>query len=145
MGGVWAADEAADRTAIEGMVRVFSMLPGRAGLYTADFDGDELARFRKAPAATVNGVQSTAENAPIPITIEGVPGTLVISKAPMGEADWLPPALSGGPSVLTIKKIRFIAPDVAMVDVMGKIPGLIVMKRVGTDWKIASLRRLAED
>jgi hypothetical protein len=31
------------------------------------------------------------------------------------------------------------------VDVTGKAPALIVLKKVGTDWKIASLRRLAEN
>jgi hypothetical protein len=134
--GVWAADEVADRTAIESMIKAFSLMPGHDALYTSDFDRDELVRFGKAPAAV--------EGDGIPITIDGVPGTVVISKEPMGEAEWFPPGMPGRPTVLaiTIKKIRFVTADVAMVDVVRNGPALIVMKRVGTDWKIASMRRL---
>jgi hypothetical protein len=130
-GGVWAADEAADRTAIENAIRVFSIVPLRAGLYTADFDQEELARFGKSPAPADGG---------IPVAIEGVPGTVVISKEPMGEAIWLPAGMHGA---VTVKKIRFVTPEVAMVDAEEKGPVLMVMKKVGTEWKIASVRRLA--
>jgi hypothetical protein len=131
-GGIWAADDAADRTAIENTIRVFSIAPLRAGLYTTDFDQEELARFGKSPAPADGG---------IPIAIEGVPGTVVISKEPMGEAIWLPAGMHGA---VIVKRIRFVTPEVAVVDAMEKGPVLIVMKKVGTDWKIASLRRLAE-
>jgi hypothetical protein len=131
-GGVWAADGAADRTAIENTIRVFGIAPLRAGLYTTDFDQEELARFGKSPAPADGG---------IPIAIEGVPGTVVISKEPMGEAIWLPAGMHGA---VIVKRIRFVTPEVAVVDAMEKGPVLIVMKKVGTDWKIASLRRLAE-
>jgi hypothetical protein len=133
-GGVWAADEVADRAAIESTIRAFSLMPGRAGLLTSDFDQEELARYGKTPAA---------EGGAIPIVIDGVPGTVVISKEPMGEADWFPAGVSA--SIFTIRRIRFLTPEVAMVDAVGKGPMLIVMKKVGTDWKIASLRRLAEN
>lgn len=136
--GVWAADEVADRSAIESMITAFSLMPGRVALYTADFDRDELVRFGKAPAAAT-------EDGAMPITIDGVPGTVVISKEPMGEAEWFPLGVQGRPAVLAIKKILFVTPDVAIVDVVKNGPGLIVMKRVGTDWKIASVRRLAAD
>lgn len=129
--GVWAADEVADRTAIENTIRVFSIVPLRATLYTSDFDQEELARFGKSPAPPNGG---------IPVAIEGVPGTVVISKEPMGEAVWLPEGMHGA---VAVKKIRFVTPEVAMVDAEEKGPVLIVMKKVGTDWKIASLRRLA--
>jgi hypothetical protein len=130
-GGVWAADEAADRTAIETAIRVFSIVPLRASLYTPDFDQEELARFKKTPAPPDGG---------IPVAIEGVPGTVVISKEPMGEAVWLPAGMHGA---VIVSKIRFVTPEVAMVDAVEKGPVLIVMKKIGTDWKIASLRRLA--
>jgi hypothetical protein len=129
-GGVWAADEAADRTAIENAIRVFSISPLRAS-FTSDFDQEELARFKKTPAPPDGG---------IPVAIEGVPGTLVISKEPMGEAVWLPAGMHGA---VIVSKIRFVTPDVAMVDAVEKGPVLIVMKKIGADWKIASLRRLA--
>ena len=45
---------------------------------------------------------------------------------------------------IRITRIRFLTPEVAMVDAVAKDPLLIVMKKVGTDWKIASLRILAE-
>lgn len=128
-GRVWAADEAADRTAIENTIRALSVMPIRAGLFTSDFDPEELARYGKT--------QSGA----IPVTVQGVPGEVVISKEPMGEATWFP----SGVYSITLKKIRFLTPEIAMVDAIGKGPVLIVMKKIGTDWKIASLRRLAEN
>jgi hypothetical protein len=123
-GGVWAADEVGDRTEIENAIRVFSIAPLRPSLYTHDLDQDELARFGR-----------------IPIAIEGAPGTLVISKEPMGEAVWLPERMHGA---VIVKTIRFVTPEVGMVDAFEKGPVLILMKKVGTDWKIASLRRLSE-
>jgi len=132
-GGVWAADDAADRAAIENTVRVFSLAPLRPGLYTSDFDHEELVRFGKAASSDAGA---------IPITVEGVPGTVVISKAPMGEADWFP---AGMHWTLMVRKIRFVTADVAMVDALGKAPVLIVLKKAGTEWKIASLRALAEN
>jgi hypothetical protein len=77
----------------------------------------------------------------IPVKVQGVAGTVLISKEPMGEAIWLPEGMA---QKLTIKKIRFLTPEVALVDTIGKAPVLVVMKKVGTDWKIASLRVLAE-
>jgi hypothetical protein len=128
-GRIWAADEVADRAAIENTIRVFSAMPSRAALYTSDFDHDELVRFGKAIAP---------DNAGIPITVEGAPGTVVISKEPMGEAQWFPAGMH-------VKKIRFVTAEVAMVDVVEKGPALIVLKKAGTDWKIASLRKLADN
>jgi hypothetical protein len=137
-GAVWAADEVSDRAMIESTIRAFSLMPGREALYTSDFDRDELVRFGKAPVATTDDV-------PIPITIEGVPGTVVISKEPMGEAEWFPPGMQGRANVvIVVKRIRFVTADVAMVDVVRNGPGFIVMKKVGADWKIASVRRVAE-
>jgi hypothetical protein len=131
-GGLWAADEVADRAAIENIIGAFSVMPARASWFTSDFDQAELERLGKAPAPEGGG---------IPVKIEGVPGTVVISKQPMGEADWFPAGIHG---VITIKKIRFLTPEVAIIDATERGPLLIVMKKVGTDWKIASLRILAE-
>jgi hypothetical protein len=127
-GAALAADEATERAAIENTIRAFTVMPNRGDLYTSDFDNEELVRFGKA------------ENASIPIKIDGAEGTLVISKEPMGEAVWLP---AGMHSPMLIRKIRFVTDDVAMVDAVAKDPVLIVMRKVGTNWKIASLRILA--
>jgi hypothetical protein len=129
-GGVWAADEVADRAAIENTIRAFSLMPGRADLFTSDFDREELKAI-------------STDSGAIPIAIDGVPGTVVISKEPMGEAEWFPPGVTVIHGMVTVKKIRFLTPQVAMVDAVESGPMLIVMKKVGTDWKIASLRRLA--
>ena len=129
-GALWAADEVADRAAIENTIRVFSLMPSRAALYTPDFDHEELVRFGKTP-----------DSGAIPVTVEGAPGTVVISKEPMGEAQWFPAGVHGS---ITVKRIRFVTADVAVVDAVDKGPVLAVLKKVGTDWKIASLRRLAE-
>jgi hypothetical protein len=130
-GAVWAADEAADRTAIENTVRFACASPTRPGLFTSDFDDAELVRFKKV---------CTPESGAIPITVDGKPGTLVISKEPMGEATWFPATANGS---VGVKKIRFVTPDVAIVDVAAKSPVFMVLRRVGTDWKIASIRMLA--
>lgn len=145
--GIWAADEAADRAGIEITIRALSVNPTRAGLFTSDFDDAELVRLRKSDTVSIplppgEMSPSKEQGGAMPITVEGVPGTLVISNAPMGEAIWLP---AGMHIPLTIKKIRFVTGDVAIVDAAGKAPVLVVMRKVGTDWKIASLRILAEN
>jgi hypothetical protein len=127
-----AADEVADRAGIDRTIQAFRVGPLVPALYTSDFDREELSRFAKT-AATDSGA--------IPITFGDKPGEIVISKEPMGEATWFP---AGMHWVLTVRKVRFLTPEAAMVDVMGKAPGLILLKKVGTDWKIASLRVLAE-
>jgi len=132
-GAVWAADEAADRAMIENTVRVFSMAPTRAGLFTSDFDDQESVRFRRAVSP---------DSGAIPIAVEGVPGEVVISKEPMGEATWFPAGMGRN---LGVRKIRFVTADVAMVDAGSKVPVLMVMRKVLTEWKIASVRVLAEN
>ena len=133
-GVILAADEAADRAAIEKTIQVFSTGPLAPGLYTSDFEREELSRFAKAVSTTDPGA--------IPVTVGGKPGEVVISSAPMGEATWFP---AGMHWTLNVRKIRFLTPEVAMVDVTGKDRGLIVMKKVGTEWKIASLRVMADN
>jgi hypothetical protein len=114
-GGAWAADEVADRAAIEKAVATL-------GAFTADFDGRaELARM--------------AQSDPNP--------SVVISKEPWGEATVSIPGVQIMAAIAT-KKIRFLTAEWAMVDAQGKAPLLFILKKEGTDWKIASLRILAE-
>jgi hypothetical protein len=128
--GVWAADEVADRAAIEKTIGALSVAPLREDLFTADFDGRaEMARLAETPRM----VEADAKP------------TVVISKEPWGEATITMQGLTvRAMSVIVIRKIRFLAPDVVMVDGVGRGPVLLVLKKYGTDWKIASLRILAE-
>ncbi len=129
-GGVWAADEVADRAAIEKTIGALSVAPIREDLFTADFDGRaEMARLTETPRM----VETDAKP------------TVVISKEPWGEATIVMQGMTvRAMPVIVVKKIRFLAAEVAMVDGMGRAPVLLVLKKYGTDWKVASLRILAE-
>jgi hypothetical protein len=48
----------------------------------------------------------------------------------------------GGVLVIQVVKIRFLTPEVATVDAVGTARVFLVMKKEGTDWKIASPRVL---
>jgi hypothetical protein len=138
-GGVWGADEVADREAIQKTVAQLGVLPQRADLFTADFDGRaELAGLRGVTCPPeVKGPLCSAMGLPMPAGDTAY--EVVISKEPWGEA-----TISRSRTVMVVKNIRFLTPEVAMVDAVGKTPLLILLKKEGTDWKIASLRMLAE-
>jgi hypothetical protein len=119
------ADQAADRAAIERVVGVLnSSRPGEmpdSSLFTADADNqlDRLADLNRR--------------------------LFQASKEPWSEAT--------APR-MAIQSIRFVTPDVALVDAADtqygsvilarRIPVLLVMKKEGADWRIASLRVLAD-
>jgi hypothetical protein len=74
-------------------------------------------------------------------------GTVVISKEPLGEATViLPPS---GVRRFVVESIRFLTAEVALVDALDRNNGnatvLLVMKKEGADWKLASYKRVAED
>lgn len=71
------------------------------------------------------------------------PGQIIISKEPWGEATWVSASMSV--RRIRVAKIRFLTPEIALVDALSPGPLLIVLKKQGTDWKIASLRRLTEN
>jgi hypothetical protein len=139
-GGICAADEAADRAGIEQTIRALSVWPTRVTLFTADFDDQrELLRavtFR-FPVVCPSVWWETCGKG-------DETGEIVISKEPWGEATWVPVGMNINVARIRIKRIRFLTPEVAMVDAVARDPLLIVMKKVGTDWKIESLRILAE-
>jgi len=123
----FAADEASERAAVERTVTAMNRWPPDPAIFTADFDGhaEMLRLWQNAPG---DG--------------KGQP-TVVISKEPWGEAQ-ISIAPAGIMPPVVCKKIRFLTPEVALVDAVGKMPLLIVLMRQGTDnWKIASLRILA--
>jgi hypothetical protein len=139
-GGVWAADEAADRAGIEKTIRALSVWPTRA-LFTADFDDQrELLRVVRVgfPAVCPEVWWETCGT-----TVHVKEGEVVISKEPWGEATWVPAGMNMNVARIRITRVRFLTPEVAIVDAVSRDPLLIVMKKVGTEWKIASLRVLA--
>lgn len=120
-GWAHAADEASDRQAIRRTVF-------RLNSFTADFDNDaELARIRAAPIM----LPPLADR----------PGEVIISSEPWGEATISIP----GVSFIAIKKIRFLTPEIALVDAYAKSPVLFVLRNESGIWKIASIRILAEN
>jgi hypothetical protein len=145
-GGIWAADEAADRAGIEQTIRAVSIWPTRVTLFTADFDDQrELSRVvRVGFHAACPEVWWETCGMSIKIPDGDQPVEVFISKEPWGEAIWIPAGMSTNVARIRITRIRFLTPDVAMVDAVSRDPLLIVMRKVGTDWKIASLRILAE-
>lgn len=141
--GLARADEVTDRVAIVKTINGLNVFPMPAALFTADFDGmAEIVRLRTAyfpvVCPEVWGELCSAKS--IPIKVDEKPGELIISKEPWGEAIWVPATSMP----ITPKKIRFLTSDVAMVDAVGNAPLFIVLRRQGADWKIASLRILAE-
>lgn len=149
-GFAWA-DEVADRAAIEKTVAGLNVFPPRADLFTADFDGrEELLRLRRTSILIVCpevwGELCSPAGVTMETTIDDRPGEVIISKEPWGEATISMPGSVVGMRVLILaKKIRFLTPEAAIVDAMGRRPVLIVLRKEGTDWKIASLRILAEE
>ena len=145
-GGVWAADEATDRADIEKTIRALSVWPTRVTLFTADFDDQrELMRVVRVGLPVVCP-EVWWETCGVSIQRPSVdnPGEIVISKEPWGEATWVPVGMNMNVARIRITRVRFLTPEVAMVDAVARDPLLIVMKKVGTEWKIASLRVVAE-
>ncbi len=124
---VIAADEAVERASI---ATTISWLNGSAldpDLFTADFpDSVELTR----------GVQGNFG------------GRVVISKEPWGEATWFPPLTAPRTLRFVIQSVRFVTPDVALVDGIDRQnesrPVLFVMKKEGIAWRIAGFRRVGD-
>ena len=125
--GLWA-DEASDRTAIGQVIAALNEPPDAPGakplssLFTADADLADRTR------------------------LTNLIGRLQISSnRPWSEVT---------PPRLTAQPVRFITPDVALVDaviaqygsVIGaqRLPLVLVMRRVGTEWRIAAVRTSAD-
>jgi hypothetical protein len=147
--GAWAADEAADRAAIEKVISTLNSVPGSPGLFTEDFgDGAVLTSL---------GVYRSAAIRQDAILL-GVP-----CQAPevWPELGCPPQTRSGGqltvglpvpPAHFVIQSIRLLTPDVALIDAVNErggagavrhSPVLLVLRKEGDVWKIASLRVLA--
>jgi hypothetical protein len=120
---VLAADEAADRAAIDKLISAFkdarSQANGRVGdLLASDVDRTEFNR----ELATLNA------------------GMVDPSKGVWTEV---------GPAAIVVRSVRFLTPDVALVDgasvqigsvMTQRVPFLLIARRENTAWKIAVLR-----
>ncbi len=125
------ADEAADRAAIEKTVHALNTAPLSRELFTADFhDFNKLA----------------------PLRLQGGGGAVVISHEPWGEATWYPILYPRVKLRVVIRSIRFITPVVAHVRGIDQSDEdtsptsqevVLVLKKEGVDWRIASFRVLA--
>jgi len=161
-----AADEAADRVAIDRTITALKEVSQRGSLFTRDADASaELGRLPSVKLLSFPILAPVGDAASLPRT--GTP-TVTISKEPWGEVTinfpWmvaLPPGMRDLPSMASVPlaeipdskiatgAIRFITPDVALADAewtykdgvtTESVPLLFVMKREDGDWKIASLR-----
>jgi len=82
---LWAADEAADRAAIDATVSALNTAPS-SNIFTADFpNAVELKALREQAGPVLPPVPGTEG-----VAIRSSAGTVVISREPMGEATWYP-------------------------------------------------------
>jgi len=144
----WAADEAGDRAAIEKVISTLNSAPGSPGLFTEDFsDGavlTSLGVFRSAAIrqdAILLGVPCQAP--------EVWPELGCPSQTRSGGQ--LTVGLPAPTSHFVIQSIRLLTPDVALVDAvnergragaLGHTPVLLVLRKDGAVWRIASLRAM---
>jgi hypothetical protein len=149
------ADETADRTAIGGVITALNevsvhialkAIPLRTEVFTTD--SDALAVLEQLFA----GKQFTIKLNSISPSSSDQP-KVVISHEPWGEAAlYFPNAAELVKPMIRVRTIRFITPDVALVDgaytyeddgaAVQTTPLLLVMQKVATNWKVASIRIL---
>jgi hypothetical protein len=145
------ADQLDDRASIEKVISTLNASAVSRSAFTVDFRFSELTQLWSASGLWTLG-----------------PGTVVISHEPWGEAQWVPATAlpPQAPLRLVIRSVRFITQDVALVDAVTvppipppastvdhepynsvapqRVPVLLVMRREGTDWRIASIRKTAQ-
>src|SRR5216684_2473608 len=132
------ADELDDRASIAKTISTLNTSAIGATSFTADFNFAELERVW--PTVSLWGIG---------------PWKVVISDEPWVEAQVAPVMTVPlqAPPRLVIRSVRFITTDVALVDAVSesrdgtpprRVPVLLVMRREGTDWRIASVRKVAQ-
>jgi hypothetical protein len=137
------ADEAAERIAIGRAIRTLNESSQHSALFT---DGRAYSEFELLRRAHPLAFRIIGPADPEVMARTGDP-TVTISHEPWGEATINLPRRESRPS------IAFITPDVALAEgvytyeddhaTKQTMPLLIVMKKEGDDWKIASIRALA--
>jgi hypothetical protein len=160
-----AADEAADRAAIEKVISTLNSAPGSPGLFTDDFgDGAVLTSLgvyrdsprdspRDGPAVTIPVAAPESGQPTIHVSVGEI--SMCVSHDPMGElgpCGGMDRSGSAPASRFIIQSLRLITPEVALVDAVHnrefaglsrRSPVLLVLRREGGVWKIASLRVMA--
>ena len=139
--GAWAADEAADRAAIEKVISTLNNSPNSPALFTEDFgDNGMLAAIRQDSI-----LQGVPCHAPEVWPELGCP----FQTKPSGQSAVGIPA---PPSHFVIQSIRLLTPDVALVDAVNErggagawrhSPVLLALRKAGDVWRIVSLRVMA--
>jgi hypothetical protein len=140
------ADENTERAAIEATVAALNTSPFQPNLFTGDFaNADELQRFLG------QAEQLIESSLPIDgVVVRTEAATLIISRQPMGEA-----ILHFSPlKRFVTRSVTFISPDTSVVVAIyerqfeptasKRVPVLFVLRREGSEWRIASFRVLAE-
>jgi hypothetical protein len=150
------ADEPADRAAIDRVIAQLNQYPPPTALFTADSDAPAALRQLWKARHPVYRVRPWGWD---PASTTDHP-TVTISHEPWGEATInlpgarpLPPMEMVNPRIVG-RSVRFLTPEVALAegvcvyDIEGggqqRTPLLFVLKKEGNDWKIASLRVLAQ-
>jgi len=149
------AAEAADRAAIDSMVRTLNEAPQSPRLFATGFEGAaELAHVTQNSKFSDSKLNLSYSN-------EARPTGVVISHEPMGEASWNPLPLAvptvtevSVPPRFIAQSVRFVAPDVALLDTLQehydihsapqRVPVLLVLKKEKNIWRIASVREMAK-
>jgi hypothetical protein len=155
--GAWAADEAADRAAIEKVIATLNSSPGSPGLFTEDFSDYgvliSLGVYRDSPSVTIPVMAPDGGRPTIHVAVGAI--SMCVSHEPMGElgpCGEIDRSASAPASRFVIQSVRLITPDVALVDAVNsresaglsqRSPVLLVLRREGDLWKIASLRVIA--
>ena len=132
------ADQLDDRASIEKTISTLNRSAVGRGSFTPDFSFAELERVW--PASALWGIARWR---------------VIVSHEPWGEAQVVPimTVPPQAPPRLAIRSVRFITGDVALVDAVieprdstppQRVPVLLVMKRDGTDWRIASIRKTTQ-
>lgn len=150
------ADEPSDRAAIDRVFAQLNQYPPPAALFTADSDAPAVLRRLWNGRYPVYRVRPWWWDPAAPPDVVSV----TISHEPWGEATINIPLARPMPSVkranprVVSRSVRFLTPEVALAEARWvydfEEPGqqrtrlLLVMKKEGNDWKIASLRVLAQ-
>jgi len=148
----WAADEAADRAAIEKVISTLNNTPNSPGLFTEDFGDDGILAaldvYRKTQPAAVRQ-DSILLNVPCYAPEVWPELGCPFQTKPGGHSAV---GLPAPPSHFAIHSIRLLTPGVALVDAVNErgaagalrhSPVLLVLRKARDVWRIASLRVMA--
>jgi hypothetical protein len=115
------ASEATDRVSIDRLIRTLNESPQSPDLFASGFDGaNDLWRITHNTAFSNSKIGSW-------LPAEAGSGHVTISHEPMGEATFstvpLPrPVVVDGPPRFVVQSLRFLAPDVALLDTVQELP-----------------------